>query len=232
MANEFNLNVNKRDMTNKGGIKQLRKSGKVPGVYYSHDSKSSISFYIEIADLRNAQKSGSRIFNITVGSKKRTVLFKSVQYHPITDEIIHVDLYGIKMDQAVTVNVLVNLIGTAMGVQEEGGILVQGLSELEIECLPGDIPDSIDIDISKLALGDSFRVEDMDSIDKVTIKSSQDQILAAVTQAMKEEEPVVDALEDGEEGEAGETGTESSEADSDSESSKEESGDSKEESKE
>ena len=136
------------------------------------------------------------------------------------------------MDQAVTVNVLVNLIGTAMGVQEEGGILVQGLSELEIECLPGDIPDSIDIDISKLALGDSFRVEDMDSIDKVTIKSSQDQILASVTQAMKEEEPVVDELEDGEEGEAGETGTESSEADSDSESSKEESGDSKEESKE
>ena len=61
MANEFNLNVNKRDMTNKGGIKQLRKSGTVPGVYYSHDSKSSIPFYIEIADLRNAQKSGSRI---------------------------------------------------------------------------------------------------------------------------------------------------------------------------
>ena len=70
----------------------------------------------------------------------------------------------------------------------------------------------------------------MDSIDKVTIKSSQDQILASVTQAMKEEEPVVDALEDGEEGEAEEASTESSEADS--ESSKEESGDSKEESKE
>ena len=121
MANEFNLTVNKRELSNKGGRKQLRKLGKVPGVFYSHDSKKSTLFYINIADLKDAQKSGSRVFNINVGNKKRTVLFKSVQYHPITDEIIHVDLYGIKMDEVVVVNVLVKLLGTAKGVQEEGG---------------------------------------------------------------------------------------------------------------
>ena len=232
MANEFNLIISKRDMTNKGGMKQLRKSGKVPGVYYSHDSKLSIPFYIEVGDLRNAQKSGSRIFNITVGDKKRTVLFKSVQYHPITDEIIHVDLYGIKMDQAVTVNVLVNLIGTAMGVQEEGGILVQGLSELEVECLPMDIPEGIEIDISHLVLGESFRVEDMDNIDKVTIKSSPDQILASVTQAMKEEEPVVEELEELEEGEESEGGAEEGSESSDAKTDTDSSEDNKKESKE
>ena len=88
MANEFNLTVNKREISNKGGRKELRKSGKVPGVFYSHDSKKSTPFYINIADLKDAQKSGSRVFNINVGNKKRTVLFKSVQYHPITDEVI------------------------------------------------------------------------------------------------------------------------------------------------
>ena len=186
----------------------IRKSGKVPGVFYSHDSKKSTPFYINIADLKDAQKSGSRVFNINVGNKKRTVLFKSVQYHPITDEIIHVDLYGIKMDQTVVVNILVKLFGTAKGVQEEGGILVQGLNELEIECLPMDIPESVEVDISHLALGESFRVEDLDEIEKITVKSSPDQILASVTQMMKEEEVVVveEELEEGEESEEGEEG--------------------------
>ena len=67
MAEEYTLDVSKRDLTNKGGIKQLRKSGKIPGVYYSFDSKSSIPFSIDIKNLRDAQKSGSRIFNINVG---------------------------------------------------------------------------------------------------------------------------------------------------------------------
>ena len=99
-------------------------------VYYSFDSKSSIPFSIDIKNLRDAQKSGFNIFNINVGSKKRTVLFKSVQYHPVTDEILHIDLYGIKMDQAVTVSVSVTLVGTPKGVQEQGGTLIQGLNEL------------------------------------------------------------------------------------------------------
>ena len=206
MANEFNLVVNKRDLTNKGGMKQMRKSGQIPGIYYSHDSKSSASFSIDVSELRNAQKSGARVFSINVGNKKRTVLFKSVQYHPVTDEIIHVDLYGVKMDQAVTVNVNVILMGTARGVQEEGGIVVQGVSELEVECLPNNIPESIEIDISNLELGQSFRVENMDSIDNVTIKSSEDQILASVTQAMKEEVQEPKEEDDSEETESDDSG--------------------------
>jgi len=208
MADEFNLVVNKRDLTNKGGVKQMRKDGNIPGVYYSHDSKSSTPFYITAGELRNAQKSGSKIFNINVGDKKRTVLFKSVQYHPVTDEIVHVDLYGIKMDQTVSVNVLINLVGTAKGVQEEGGILVQGLSELAIECLPMNIPETIDVDISNLALGESFRVEDLDKLNDIIVNSPSDQILASITQAMKEEE-VVETADD----EEVEEGAESSEED-------------------
>ncbi len=206
MSNEFNLNVDKRDLTNKGGRKKMFRDGKIPGIYYSHDSKESIPFTISKNELIKAQKAETQIYNITVGSKKRNVLFKSVQFHPVTDEIIHIDLYGIKMDQLVTVNVSININGTAKGVVE-GGIVVQGLNELEIECLPMDIPKSFDIDISDLDIGDSFRAGEIDLEEKLTLKTSEDQIIVSVTQAAKEEKPVEEEILDGE---ATEEGTEDS----------------------
>ena len=197
MANEFTLEVTKRDSVSKNEIKQMRKEGKVPGIYYSHDSKNSIPFYIERQVLRQAYKSGARIFNINVGSKKRTVIFKSVDYHPVTDQVLHVDLYGVKMDQAVTISVELKLTGSAQGVVE-GGILVQGLSELEIDCLPMDIPEFLEVDISNLNLGDSLRVADLQLDEKFAIKSSEDQIIASVTHPMKEVETTDSTEEEGE----------------------------------
>ena len=197
MANEFTLEVTKRDSVSKNEIKQMRKEGKVPGIYYSHDSKNSIPFYIERQVLRQAYKSGARIFNINVGSKKRTVIFKSVDYHPVTDQVLHVDLYGVKMDQAVTISVELKLTGSAQGVVE-GGILVQGLSELEIDCLPMDIPEFLEVDISNLNLGDSLRVADLQLDEKFAIKSSEDQIIASVTHPMKEVETKDSTEEEGE----------------------------------
>jgi len=193
MSNEFNLNVDKRDLTNKGGRKRALKEGKIPGVYYSHDSKESVSFYIEKNELSQAQKADTQIFNVSVGGKKRSVLFKSIQYHPVTDEIIHIDLYGIKMDQLVSVNVAINILGTAKGVTE-GGIVVQNLNEIELECLPMDIPQSVDIDISHLDIGDSLRCEEIELDDKLNMKTPEDQIIVSVTVPMKEEEvaPVID----------------------------------------
>ena len=168
--------------------------------------------------MRNAQKSGSRIFNINVGSKKRTVLFKSVQYHPVTDDILHIDLYGIKMDQAVTVSVSVTLVGTPKGVQEQGGTLIQGLNELDIECLPGDIPETIEVEIESLEIGDSMRVEDLKKMDKFEVKTSSDQILASVTQAQQEE--VEDSAESDESGEAPDSSEEASDDNSEADNSK------------
>ena len=79
MANEFNLEVSKREVSNKGSLKRSRKEGLVPGIYYSHDSKSSIPFFIEKTMLREAYKSGARIFNINVGNKKRTVINRKLR---------------------------------------------------------------------------------------------------------------------------------------------------------
>ena len=221
MSNEFNLNVNKRDLMNKGGRRRALKEGKVPGVYYSHDSKDSIPFYIETSELNKAQKADTQIFNISVGSKKRTVLFKSIQYHPVTDDIMHIDLYGIKMDQMVSVSVTLNITGSAKGVVE-GGILVQSLNEIELECLPADIPSNIDIDITHLDMGDSLRCSDVELDEKLIMKTAEEQIIISVTHPMKEEEtvPVVD--EDGLEGDEdlSDDSEESTDSETDSEDSK------------
>jgi len=152
---------------------------------------------MESKTLAEAKKSGARIFNIAVGSSKQTVIFKSVQYHPVTDEILHVDLYGVNMDQAVSVKVQLKLEGNAAGVLNEGGVLVQSLNEIEIECLPSDIPENIAVDISKLNLGDSLKVEGIELDEKFSLKSDSEQVVASVTQAMKEEEAQPD-LEEGE----------------------------------
>tara|TARA_B100001750_G_C15393355_1_gene538650 strand:+ start:290 stop:979 length:690 start_codon:yes stop_codon:yes gene_type:complete len=228
MANEFSLEVSKREISNKGNIKSIRREDKVPGIFYSHDSKSSIPFSIERKTLKEAHQSGARIFNITVGGKKRTVIFKSVQYHPITDQAIHVDLYGVKMDQMVAVNVELKLIGSAIGITE-GGILVPGLNELSIECLPMNIPEFLEVDVSNLELGNSFRVENLTLDDTINILSSPDQIIASVTHPMKEEEPQVVEDEEMDEEFMEEEGEEKKEgSDEKSESSDDEKNDSKE----
>ena len=220
MSNEFNLSVNKRELVNKGARKRALKEGKIPGIYYSHDSKESLPFYIEKKELANAQKADTQIFNISVGGKDRNVLFKSIQYHPVTDEILHVDLYGIKMDQVVSVSVMINIQGTSKGVVE-GGILVQNLKELELECLPMDIPQSIDIDISHLDMGDSLRSGDVKLDEKLTITTPEDQIIISVTQPMQEEEAVSTSDEESADGDTEESSgdtSESSESDTSSDS--------------
>jgi large subunit ribosomal protein L25 len=197
MAQEFKLDIFKRDDISKSSLKQLRRDGNIPGIFYSYNSKESIPFYMENKTLVEAKKSGARIFNIAVGSNKQTVIFKSVQYHPVTDEVLHVDLYGVNMDQVVAVKVQLKLEGNAAGVLNEGGVLVQSLNEVEIECLPSDIPENITIDISELNLGDSLKVEEIELDEKFSLKSDNQQVIASVTQAMKEEEAEPD-LEEGE----------------------------------
>ncbi|MBC8312175.1 MAG: 50S ribosomal protein L25 [Candidatus Marinimicrobia bacterium] len=189
---EFKLEVSKREGSGKKASKQVRREGGIPGVYYSHDSKESISFSIDKKELFEAQKSGAHIFNISVGTKKRNVVFKSVQYHPVTDDILHIDLYGVKMDEKITVKIAIHLTGDAIGVKEEGGVLSSPTSEIEVECLPMDIIGAIEVDVTELSIGDSMQVGEIKLDDKHTLMSSPDAVVASVTHAMREEEPVVE----------------------------------------
>tara|TARA_B100001123_G_scaffold437379_1_gene569429 strand:- start:1555 stop:2247 length:693 start_codon:yes stop_codon:yes gene_type:complete len=190
MANEFKIDLEKRDDLSKQGVKQLRRDGKIPGVYYSSSSKESTPIVITQGAFHEAVKSGARIFNISVGGKKQNVLFKSVQYHPVTEDVLHIDLYGVRMDQAVTVKVSVNLTGDAIGVREDGGVLNHATNEIDIQCLPGDIPEFVEADISELRLGDAINVGSIQLDEKFTLITPEDTVLASVTHAMQEIEPV------------------------------------------
>ena len=221
MANEHKIDINKRELSGKQGIKQIRREVNIPGVYYSPNSESSIPIVISKAELNAAIKSGARIFNISVGDKKQNVLFKSVQYHPVTDKILHVDLYGIRMDRPVNIKVAVSLIGDPIGVIEGGGVLNQAASEIEVICLPGDIPEFFEADISNLNLGESLNAGSIELSDKYTLVTPEDAALASVTMPMKESEP--ETVEEGDEefmDEEGESKS-SDDASGDQESSKE-----------
>jgi len=196
MANEHKIDINKRANTGKKAVKQLRKDNNIPGVYYSPSSKESVTFYISQGEYHDAVKSGGRIFNINVEGKKQTVLFKSIQYHPVTEKVLHIDLYGIKMDKPINIKIPVQLTGSPIGVMEEGGVLNQASNEIEIQCLPANIPEFVETDISELNLGDSINVGSIDLDENITLVTSEDTVLASVTHAMKEIEPVVEVDED------------------------------------
>jgi len=197
---EYKIEVQKRDISNKkSSIKELRNADQIPGVYYSHDSKSSIALSIDKKMLNEALKSSSQVYKISVGEKKKDVIIKSIQYHPISENILHIDLYGVKMDTQVTIKVPISFIGECEGVKA-GGVLNQNLTELDISCLPADIPQSIDIDISNLNIGDSIRVEQVEVDDKLKLVGDTGLLITSVIMPTKEEEQpieeVVDILSD------------------------------------
>ena len=203
MSKEYKLEVEKREATKPGELKGLRKSGKIPGVFYAHDSESSINFTIDKSEIHNAIKSDANIFLISVGGKDRNVLFKSVQYHPLTEEIIHIDLYGVNMNKPVVVKVPITLSGDSIGLKEEGGVVNQASLEIEVKCLPGDIPNLIDVDIAELSIGDTLLANAINLGDKLELVSADDMLIVSITLPMKEVEVVEETDEELEEGAEG-----------------------------
>ena len=213
MAKEYKIEIEKR--TPGDNLKHLRSENIIPGVYYSHDSKESILFQMNLSELRNAIKSGAAIFQVSVGGKLRNVIFKSVQYHPVKEIVQHIDLYGVDMNVAINIKVPLEIIGECVGVKEDGGVINIPLTEIEISCLPSDIPQSIEVDITELHLGDSIQAENLQLEEGLTLVTSPDATIASVTHAAIEVEPEVDEDELGE-GVEGEEGAEGSEEQSES----------------
>ena len=190
MSREYKLEIEKRQADVK--LKHLRKDGLIPGVYYSHDSNESILFQMQLSELRNAVKSGAAIFQVSVGGNLRNVLFKSVQYHPVTEDVQHIDLYGVDMDAAISIKVPLDIVGECVGVKEDGGVISMPLTELEISCLPSDIPQTITVDITDLRLGQSLQAENLQLDSGLELVTSPDATIASVTHAAVEVEPEVD----------------------------------------
>ena len=204
MAQEFKLELDKRTELGNQTAKQMRDKGKIPGIFYSatHDA---VPFVIDRRHLHDALQSMSRVYAVTVGEEKLHAIFKEIQYHPVTEEIVHVDLFGVSLKDKITLSIPVVLDGEAAGVKT-GGIMTQNITELEISCPATKVPEAVHLDVEEMEVGDSVHVYDL-SIEDGEILTNPDITVVSV-QAPKEEiieEPELEEEElEGEEGEEGE----------------------------
>jgi len=185
----------RRDNVGKGGARKARAAGLIPGVLYGHGvdpiavSVNSREFETSL----RSHKGGNAIFNLSVAGTEYASLVREVQYDPITHDILHLDFLHISLDEEVTVKVAVHLTGTAVGVKEGGGILEGIMREVEVRCLPTDIPGSIDIDVTHLNIGESVHVRDLSVPSGAIISGPDDTVATVVPPTVMEEKPADEA---------------------------------------
>jgi large subunit ribosomal protein L25 len=172
----------------KNEARRLRVSGRVPAVVYGAKKDTvAVSLDPKVISRILASASGhNTIFDLQVGSEKTKAMIVDWQFEPVRGSILHIDLKRIAMDEKMRVMVPIHLVGEAPGVKQQGGIMDQILREVEVECLPGDIPSHIDADVSALEFGVVLRVKDLPHGGKLKFITPEDQGVAHVT-AVKEE---------------------------------------------
>ncbi len=190
---QVDLSVNVRHKTGKGIARKLRAQGMIPAVIYGPVTEPTPLAVKanEFKKILYRYRSEQIIFNLTLedngSSIQKMALVKELQYHPVTDEILHVDFYEISMEREVEVEVPIELVGKAKGV-EAGGHLQQLLQTLTVACLPSAIPDKIEIDVSKLGLGDVLKVRDLKPLKGVRYLDSPDEPIVTILEPEVEEE--------------------------------------------
>ncbi len=158
------IKAEKRTELGKNASGRLRRRGLVPAILYG-ESVENVPLTLkkkDIIEILKSETGENTIFKVAFDSEERDVMIKEVQINPITDELTHVDLIQISMDKPVRVSVPIELFGEPVGVKNEGGIVDFLLRELEIECLPREIPEAIKIDISHLHIHQSIKVQNLE----------------------------------------------------------------------
>src|SRR5438034_3317094 len=154
------LEAQPRTAGNKNDARRVRRSGKIPGVVYGA-GKSALSVSLDprqVSRILHSATGHNTIFDLALDGERSKAMIVDWQYEPIKGTLLHIDLKRIAMDKALRVSVPVELTGVPEGVKTQGGILEQIVREVEIECLPADIPDHIDVDVTALVFGQVLRV--------------------------------------------------------------------------
>jgi len=205
------LKVELRNETGKEANRKFRKEGMIPGVLYSPHDKENLLLKIKSEGLSKLliEKKHSLInLEIDDGKKKnkRLAMIKDFQYNSLKKRILHIDFYGVTLKEKITMLINVELFGESIGAKE-GGILEHELREIEVECLPTDVPSAYKVDITQLQIGDNITVGDIEVSEGVKILTEAEQVIASVKHPTKEEEKVEEEVE-GEEAEETEDGKE------------------------
>lgn len=221
------LQAEPRKGPGKEANRKLRSKGIIPAVFY-HKGESQ-AMQINELELIHILKSGKQVIPLKLDGKKKKALIKEIQYHPVTESIMHVDFQEVSMSEIIEVLVPLNFVGTPAGLKE-GGLFDVNMHEIEIRCKASEIPHQLDINVSELLIGDTIHIEDLDFGD-LQIVTSPDILVAGVSVAKDlveeieaEQEAELEA-EEAEEAEEGEEGEETEEGeDEESEKSQKESG--------
>lgn len=178
----------RQDKSTKKELSALRGGAQIPGVVYGGD-KPSIKVALSEKELLEARKKGgvNAILHLNLGNAVETVIVKDLQRHPVTDRMIHADFQRISLTQKITAKVPLRIVGEAPGVKVSGGVLQHELRVLEVRALPGNIPQHIDVDVSKLELNAHLLVSDVKVPADVEILDPADHMVVHVTQVKVEE---------------------------------------------
>ena len=195
MADGTRPTLDVEDRTERGtrATKRLRRAGYVPGVVYGGKDGESTSFKVNWRDLRQVL-AGSALIDLKVGGKTRPVIVKDQQLHPVRDELLHIDLLEVRLDEKIQTQVSVHLEGAeeAPGIKE-GGVLEHVTHQLNIEALPTDIPDAIIVDVSGLEIAATMHLSEISPPQGVTFLDDPDEtILATVVVPTEVEEPEIE----------------------------------------
>ncbi len=187
---EVSLQAGIRDITGRATARQLRRDGFTPAVLYGPDIESSMSLSINRKELERAlhMPAGANVIvSLDIkGDEKRTAMFKEVVRHPVSNTIEHVDLIHIIYGTLISVEVPIHIIGKAKG-QVLGGILQHDIRKMTVECMPKSIPDSLEVDITELGIGDSIHLKDIALPEGVKLTDDEDITVLSIVAPASEE---------------------------------------------
>ena len=190
------LNVDIRKEQGTSAARRTRLQNKVPAVVY-HSGIEAIPLSVDKVSLNKALRTGQMIFEVSVEDKNQYVLVKEIQYHPVTDEIIHVDFQKVKEDEKISLEVAVRSVGEAQGVKL-GGLLVQMLNSVNIKCKPAEIPEFLEIDVTDMEMNTNLFVKDITLPTDVEMLTAEDIAVVSVQEPKQEKEEVAEDTESSE----------------------------------
>lgn len=184
------LEANFREKTGKHFCKKIRKQNQVPAVMYGKGI-NPINLSVPLAGITGiVKKYPNAIINLKINKngeeENHFAIIKDIQRDSITSNFLHIDFLRVSMEEKLTVSVPLHLIGTPVGVKD-GGVMELIIREIEIECLPGDIPENIEVDVSGLKIGHSIHVGDIKTDEKIKVITPKDMVVVTVKASSKEE---------------------------------------------
>ena len=188
------LNVDIRKEHGTSAARRTRLQNKVPAVVY-HSGIEATPLSVDKISLNKALRTGQMIFEVNVEDKNQFVLVKEIQYHPVTDEIIHIDFQKVKEDEKISLEVAIRSTGEAQGVKL-GGLLVQMLNSVTVKCRPAEIPEFLEIDVTDMEMSTNLFVKDITLPSDVEMITAQDIAVVSVQEPKQESEETDDAIED------------------------------------